>query len=242
MRKVLLVNKSTLIDRDAFGRFAAAVQTQISRDFAPIYGIDLQFQVAADHKPDEEAIVFCDTPDLADALGYHELLRTTEVPLGFVFPGLAEKYDLPWESVGSHEALEQAADPRCQQGVFGSWGRRFAGIALEVSDPVQQDLYDIDGVKVSNFVRPSWFDAGSKDPKRFDFMGLLRSPVTLRPGGYISLTYDLRSWHQVFAWKHPMTGYRFHPDVQKYKRTVRRGKAGPYLFQRPKVGLQGPKT
>lgn len=234
MRSLLLVNKSSLIDRDQFGAFASAMQTQLSRDFAPIYGIDLQLQVAADHKDDQEAVVFVDTPDVADALGYHEVLQSTETPLGFVFPGLAQQYNTPWSGVGSHEILEQGLDPYCQDAAIGTWGRRFAAIVKEVADPVQADLYSIDGVQVSNFVRPSWWDAQAKDPRGYDFMSLLRSPVTLRPGGYISVSYNLRDWHQVFAWKHPMAGYRFHAGVLKYKRTARRGKAGPYLFQRPK--------
>lgn len=234
MRTVLLVNKSTLIDRDAFGAFAAAMQTQLDRDFAPVYGISLALQVAADHQPDQEAVVFCDTPDVADALGYHEMLQSTETPLGFVFPGLALKYNTPWSGVGSHEVLEQAADPNCCLASISTWGRRFAAIANEVCDPVQADLYDINGVQVSNFVRPSWFDSTAKDPRGYDFMSLLRSPVSLRPGGYISVSYNLREWHQVFAWKHTMQGYRFHAGVQKYKRTARRGKPGPCMTQRPK--------
>ena len=234
MRTILLVNKSSLIDRDSFGAYAAAQQRQISEHFAPIYGLDLALQVAADHKPNEEAVVFCDTPDVADALGYHELVQSSETPLGFVFPGLGQQYNTPWESIGSHEVLEQAKDPYCDRAAIRTWGRRPAAIADEIADPCQNDLYAIDGIQMSNFVLPAWFDASNRGAEFFDFLGVIKSPCTLRPGGYISVSYDLRNWHQVFAWKHPMTGYRFHAGVQKYKRAARRGKHGPYLFQRPK--------
>jgi len=234
MRTILLVNKSSLIDRDAFGRYAAAQQRQVTEHFGPVYGLDVQLQVAADHKPNEEAVVFCDHPDQADALGYHELVQSSETPLGFVFPGLGAKYSTPWESIGSHETLEQIKDPYCNRAAVGIWARRPAIIADEPADPCQNDLYAIDDVPMSNFVTPAWFDATNTGAGFYDLLGLVKTPCTLRPGGYISVSFDLKHWHQVFAWKHPMTGYRFHPGVDRYKRVKRRGKTGPHFIQRPK--------
>lgn len=234
MRTILLVNKSTLISRYAFGQYAAAQQRQISEHFAPIYGIDVQLRVADDHQADEEAVVFMDHPDVADALGYHQVVESSETPLGFVFPALSQQYHTAWSSVGSHEVLEQAKDAFCQQGQVGTWEGKVAAIADEVADPVQADVYQMDGVWLSNFVRPSWFNEEAKDPRGYDYLANLTSPCTLRPGGYISLTFDLRTWNQVFAYRHPMAGYRFHEGVVRYARRSRRGKHGPFYIQRPK--------
>src|SRR6185437_2023685 len=152
MRTILLVNKSSLIDRDSFGAYAAAQQRQVTEHFAPIYGLDVQLQVAADHQANEEGVVFCDHPDQADALGYHELVQSSETPLGFVFPVLGAKYGTPWQSIGSHEVLEQTKDPYCDRAAIRTWARRAAAIADEIADPTQNDLYEIDGVPMSDCV------------------------------------------------------------------------------------------
>jgi hypothetical protein len=52
----------------------------------------------------------------------------------------------------------------------------------EVCDPVEADSYLIDGVKISDFITPAWFNDGVG--QRYDFMGLAKQPFWIRPGGY----------------------------------------------------------
>jgi hypothetical protein len=58
--------------------------------------------------------------------------------------------------------------------------------AYEMSDPVEEDTFEVDGVPMSNFVHPSWFEpfkhpAGTK----FDHLGKLKKPFSMTKGGYM---------------------------------------------------------
>jgi hypothetical protein len=57
-------------------------------------------------------------------------------------------------------------------------------VAFEIADPVQSDCYNVQGVTVSSFVLPSWFDPDAAAGERFDFLGRLSAPFTLSKGGY----------------------------------------------------------
>src|SRR6266446_7416119 len=72
--------------------------------------------------------------------------------------------------------------------------------AMEVADAVETDSlgYDIQGVRVSDFVTPSYFEPW-RNGARYDFMGHLRAPCpALMPGGYMSVYNPwFRHWGQV---------------------------------------------
>ena len=75
----------------------------------------------------------------------------------------------PWTVVLSHEILEMLADP------YIVTAPRYAGSTLvEVCDPVEFVPYTIDGVAVSDFVLPSWFQPRSQGP--FDLQHVTRFP------------------------------------------------------------------
>lgn len=68
---------------------------------------------------------------------------------------------------------------------------------LEPCDPVEGDSYHmpvdmgagLESVAVSNFVFPSWYDPASS-ASRFDFLGDLKSPLQIAPGGYAAPEVD----------------------------------------------------
>jgi len=80
----------------------------------------------------------------------------------------------------SHELLEMLADPWINWCAQGSDGRIYA---LEVCDAVESDSlgYKIDGVLVSDFITPSWFEPTQAD--RIDFKKRVSRPMELAPGG-----------------------------------------------------------
>jgi hypothetical protein len=54
-----------------------------------------------------------------------------------------------------------------------------------VCDPVQASPYEIDRVRVCNFVLPEWFEPEHEDGEmKMDYLGVLDSPFKLAPGGY----------------------------------------------------------
>jgi hypothetical protein len=84
-------------------------------------------------------------------------------------------------SVASHEACETDGDPFCND-----WSDTGHGIlvAKELCDPVEADVYDIDGVAVSNFVLPEWFDPTVSAGEKFDYLGRCTKPFSMTKGGY----------------------------------------------------------
>ncbi len=77
--------------------------------------------------------------------------------------------------------------------------------AWEISDAVEDDScgYRINGVLVSDFVYPTWFE-GFRTPgsTKFDFMGKVTQPFQLAPGGYISqfiVGPGSQGWSQITA-------------------------------------------
>ena|SRR5713226_3199460 len=94
--RVAVWNQSTVL-KDADVRAAIpALQTQVHRDFAPVWGIDadLAFVPKAQHPTAGSWwLVVADNSDVAGALGYHELTQEG-LPLGFVFAGTDQQHGL----------------------------------------------------------------------------------------------------------------------------------------------------
>jgi hypothetical protein len=55
-----------------------------------------------------------------------------------------------------------------------------------MSDPVEEDTFPVDGIQMSNFVHPSWFEPFKHPPgTKFDHLGLLKKPFSMTKGGYM---------------------------------------------------------
>jgi hypothetical protein len=146
-------------------------------------------------------LVFTDTADVADALGYHDL-TPAGLPLSHVFVETALQAGEKPSVTAAHELAEMLVDPDIALAAQAPDGNFWA---YEACDPVQEESYDIDGVWVSNWLYPSFFEAfraGRGNTEKFDFMGTLKDPFTLRPGGYMPI-YDVKTgeWTQIFGSK-----------------------------------------
>lgn len=130
------------------------------------------------------------------ALGFHEDQTELNRIFGRIFAGDCLRYGISWTVDLSHEAGEMRIDPQTNRTVTLPDGR----IALvEVCDPVEDDLQavTIDGVKLSNVVKPNYFFLSSVNPDvvsptplpgPWDYGGHLTGPCpTLTAGGYQEL-------------------------------------------------------
>lgn len=146
-------------------------------------------------------VYLLDDSDQANALGYHDVLPDGR-PIGKAFIGDALRAGLEPTVTISHEVLEIGGDPYCV-GAFDI-GRdpqnRQWLVASELCDMVEadEDGYDVEGIRVSNFATPNWFDPNGDPSREMDWCGLLTKPLTLRPGGYASVWVEGRGWSQVF--------------------------------------------
>jgi hypothetical protein len=203
--KIAVINASKAVTDDEVAKVVPALQTQVHRDFAAAWGIDADLEIVPrGKKPAAGAwwLVILDDSDQAGALGYHDL--TTEgLPLGKVFAGTDKKLGYIWSVTASHELLEMLGDPDINLTAFvqpsADRGRLYA---YEVCDACEADNfgYVIDGVTVSDFVFPAWFESFRKSGQ-FDFGNHIKKPFHLLKGGYIGV-FDVASgtgWHQVTA-------------------------------------------
>lgn len=184
---VWVVNHSTLVTDTDAQTMTAAVNHQMRRDVEPAWHLP-RTPVTYTTTPPRGArvIILVDTADDPQALGYHTEIGAAQSGVVGCKPELdqgAHPLAGPYSvaSILSHEVLEMAVDGRCN--LWADTGRGLL-VALEVGDPVQSDHYDIDGVTVSDFVFPAFFDPLSPAGAKLDQLGLVRTPFTLRPGGY----------------------------------------------------------
>lgn len=80
------------------------------------------------------------------------------------------------------------------------------GVFVHNCDACEDDrfAYDINGVKVSDFVYPAWFQPWRKEGStRFDHMQKISKPLQLIEGGYIGVWTPSSGWQQMNAAKVP---------------------------------------
>lgn len=191
--KVSIINQTSCLQDAAIQPVVAALQIQVNRDFAPIWGVDadLTFVPKGTTPPNDHWwLVLLDNSDAAGALGYHEL-TPAGLPIGKVFCKTDLQYGLSWSVTASHELLEMLGDPDINLTTFMQTSNTQGYLyAFEMCDAVEDDQYAyvIDNVKVSDFVLPDYFQPRipAKDGK-YDFGGHLHQPVpAMLPGGYLS--------------------------------------------------------
>jgi hypothetical protein len=186
-------DKSWLSDK-AVGTMAGAIAKQVRLHAAPIW----------DRTP--AAVVFYpsggDVPEGAHGIAVVDTIKNVpEGVLGFhtedhggklwgvvaVDPvrkagGQPSTGDWSVSSVLSHEVLEMFVDPNCNLWANDGKGKVYS---VEVCDPVEAPTYTVDGVSVSNFVTPAWFDPLEKGAQVDYLDELHKKPFTLLPGGYL---------------------------------------------------------
>jgi hypothetical protein len=183
-----------------------AVNRQIAEDFAPYWGFGakLRLEGRSERRPTEhsladmrgDAVLYLWDHVDADVAGYHDQ-NDRGIPFGYVFLDLAAQLEEPWSATLSHEALELIGDPENNMFVAGPHPddhRRKVFHWFEMCDAVQNEHYEIDHVRVSNFLLPLYFTTGNERGSRNDFLGHLHDGKSLasfgvNPGGYIGF-YD----------------------------------------------------
>ncbi len=193
--RIQIINDSKHLTDDEIRAALPAVQKQVRRDFAPAWGIDASLEfVEKKRQPDPGTwwISFIDYARHEGEEGNHFLTKSG-LPFGRVFVQSIKKVAQSWTSAFSHELLELLADP--DTNVVASRGttrKNSVWYAYEVCDPCSDDSYGykIDGVLVSDFVYPAWFESFHKEGARFDHGGLIKKPFQVLPLGYV-VTYHM---------------------------------------------------
>jgi hypothetical protein len=171
------------------------LQIQLDRDFAPIWGVHAVVQ-ALDRAENVPAhawpMTILDQSDVG--LGVH--LDKNGKPFAEI-----QKGD-DWSITASHEMLEMLVDPlghklRSDPDIDPASDRHQVQYLVEVGDPCEIFAYSINGINVSDFITPEFYDTNAAPGALFDFLGRLAKALDVPEGCYISwIDPEDGRWHQ----------------------------------------------
>lgn len=193
--QVGLTDRTKSVDPQLLQSAAAALNIQVMRDLPQFWNV----RATVRYLPDPKSIPVGVWPVFLMAKlppgegGVH--LDKKNQPYALV---IATAQGSEWTIDASHEILEMLVDPsgnRLQtsrsieivgKGVQDSDGE-FEYI-VEVCDPCEADqyAYSIQGIAVSDFITPHFYDPVATDGTRYSFGGNITGPRQILPGGYIS--------------------------------------------------------
>ncbi len=141
-------------------------------------------------------MVFLDDADEPDALAYHDLtpdgLPEAKV---FVKTTLAD-HELVSVSA-SHELVEMLVDPAINLMTTGPNPK--VVYAYESADPVEALSFEVEGIPMSDFIYPAYFEDFHKPRSvKFDHLDKVNKPFQILSGGY-QVIFKNGKWSQVFG-------------------------------------------
>jgi hypothetical protein len=210
--QVGLVDTTGQIDPDLVYAAAVALNLQVTRDLPQFWPISATVM----YLPNKNKIPAGVWPvQLVKTLppdegGYHA--DKNKQPFSKV---IASKDDPTWTIDASHEILEMLVDPygnRMQSSVAMEVvggkikdGVGQYGYLVEACDPCEANnyAYTVNGVAVSDFITPHFYDPVVTSGTRYSFAGHIQGPRQILPGGYISWVNTEQDEWQQLMWVDP---------------------------------------
>jgi hypothetical protein len=210
--RVGLVDKTKAIDPELMQAVAAALTIQVTRDLPQFWNV----QAIVTHEPNANKIpagvwpVFLVNTLPPGEGGFH--LDQHNQPFAKVIASPASD---EWTIDASHETLEMLVDPngnrlqpstsmQIENGKIVDGTGQFAYL-VEACDPCEADnfAYPIQGVAVSDFLTPRFYDPVVTPGTRYSFTGAIKAPRQILPGGYISWVNQQTDELQQLLWVDP---------------------------------------
>jgi hypothetical protein len=205
LQPIALVSETDKVGASELARVAAAIQQQVTRDLAPVWGVAgsvAAFPALEDVPFDYWPIVVAAGPRPDAAFGRDAGAQ----------PYARLSWSRDWSVLASRACLEllvnpygartlKARSPRESQGAVG--------LLVEVSAPCAgaRHAYAIDDVPVSDFCTPAYYALGvSSRAERSSFAGSLGAPLQIREGGHLTWYDPLsgRWWLRNYWGEHPV--------------------------------------
>jgi hypothetical protein len=184
---IALVPEAGGINASELARVCAALQKQLTRDLAPMWGINATIN-AFPHLEDVPLgywpiiITFC---ELGDQAGVHIDKNGQPYAQVEMSPG--------WSLHASQACLDMLINPFARKLVAGPSPRPDQGpveFLLEIGAPCNDpdSAYVIDDVLVSDFCTPAFWGSSAASDHSYSFTGALHTPHQVMPGGHLT-------WH-----------------------------------------------
>jgi hypothetical protein len=198
VKNIALISDSDHVSRSLLDQIGAAVGKQLAGDLArhwTVTGTIATFGTLMEMPAGYSPIVIKDSVPFDGAVGAH--WTNAGDPFAVVL-GTSDPNEV--SLAVSHEAIEMMVDPAgyaLRPGASPVAGQGKVRFVVEICDPVQdRDCgYRIDGILLSDFCTPGYFEAG---PAPYSLRRNVGAAHSLAAGGYLSwLTADNHIWQGV---------------------------------------------
>jgi hypothetical protein len=177
-----------------FDSLIAAMQAYVNQHVAPVWGTPAKLIKSKDFVKNAWAMVFLDDADTPGALAYHDL-TPAGLPLSKVFVRTTLQDGELVSVSASHELVEMLVDPAINMMTTGPDLK--AMYAYESADPVEALTFNVNGVPMSDFVYPAYFEVFRKAGSvHFDHLDKVKKPFQILSGGY-QIVFKSGKWSQV---------------------------------------------
>jgi hypothetical protein len=185
---IVCVNHATVPLGVDFDELVAAMQVFVDEHVAPVWGTPAKLVKARDLKPGKWAMVFVDHADHARALARHDL-TPDGLPMARVFVKTTLANNNLVSVAATHELVEMLVDPAINLVTMRS--RSKLVYQYETADPVEDLHFPVNGIPMTNFVYPTYFEEFHKPRSvKFDHLSVLDKPFQIHAGGYQGVLKD----------------------------------------------------
>ncbi len=209
-----------------FDALVAAMQVFVDKQVAPVWGTPAKLMKSTGYVKGAWAMVFLDDADQPGALAYHDL-TPDGLPQAKVFVKTTlQNNDLVSVSA-SHELVEMLVDPAINLMTTGPDPKII--YAYESADPVEALSFPVQGIRMTDFVYPAYFEDFHKPGSvRFDHLRKVNRPFQVLAGGY-QIIFKNNKWSEVYGSARKKKHFaredrRGHRSEQRALKTLKRAK------------------
>lgn len=210
----------------------SALNTQLRSHFGPAWHIQANARLVMGEVDFHNTkcggiLVVADAAHIEGALGYHDRIVETGLPIGYVFEDICAELGEPWSVTLSHELLEMCLNSMINDYCIGPHPtdrKRNVMHWKEACDAVQDQTYTIRNIEVSDFILPHFFTPETELNEKVNFLetpGLRSFDVT--QGGYLGF-YDPKLGRETTYFKSDL-GRKRSEIKQKMKQLRRKDRA-----------------
>jgi hypothetical protein len=189
---VSVVNKTEgQLAHDELRRVLDKINFQLREHFSPYWNIEVTARlILPEAEPGNSVVYVFDKFDSRTAQRFHEALYPS-IPFSAIYTEVSKRLGESWSVTLSRAIMQVVTNPQGKKTIEGpdpENPNRRVNYSYDVCSPVYAEDYDIDNIRVSNFVLPSYF--GETFGKQNDYLYRVHNGQTLRPfginpGGYI---------------------------------------------------------